>query len=219
MFKTPFSLLPVATLLAACLGGCATTAPAHDVYGVGNDKPSDIYKSWYLYRELADNNTVAGQISLADLSLRKNDGFRSAYYWYRRAVLDGNGVAAANLWYLYTEGHKGPGEDPEAVTFYHLAAQSDQGRRQLLALETKAAIDTERHYPKTTTEAQGTVIVEFDRGDDGKATDVKMYRSSGNAEIDQAAIEAVQNATLPDVPPGLAEQRHFIISVRFDSAQ
>jgi TonB family protein len=208
------AFLPFLALGAACLAGCATTAPSHDVYGLGSDKPSDIYKSWYLYRQLADNNTVAGEISLADLSLRKSDGYRTAYYWYRRAVLDGNAIAAANLWYLYTSNHSGPGEDPEAVTFYHLAAQSDEGRRQLLALETKAAIDSERHYPKAAAEEQGTVIVEFNRGEDGKASDVKVYRSSGNADIDNAAIEAVQNATLPDIPPGLTDVHHFIISVK-----
>ena len=211
-----FALLLIPALGLASLGGCASATPPHDVYAAGDERPSDIYKSWYLYQELTDNNTVAGQISLADLSLRGKDGYRSAYYWYRRAVLDGNAIAAANLWYLYTDGHKGPGEAPEAVTFYHLAAQSEEGRRQLLALETKVAIDTERHFPKTATEAQGTVVVEFNRGDGGKATDVKVYRSSGSTEIDNAAVEAVENASLPDLPPGLADVHHFVISVKIN---
>jgi len=43
---------------------------------------------------------------------------------------------------------------------------------------------------------------------------VKLYRSSGNAELDDAAIEAVKDADLPAVPEGLENPRHFIISVR-----
>ena len=45
---------------------------------------------------------------------------------------------------------------------------------------------------------------------------MKLYRSSGNAELDDAAIEAVKDADLPAaVPEGLENPRHFVISVRF----
>jgi TonB family protein len=86
--------------------------------------------------------------------------------------------------------------------------------RQLFALQTKVAIDSQRHYA-----SPGVALVEFDLNDDGKATGVKVYRSSGNADLDNAAIAAVQNASLPTAPPSMSGVHHCIISVRFSSSQ
>ena len=204
------------------LSGCATATASHvaharpmsgDVYAVDGDAPADIYRTWHLYRELDGSASVEGELRLADLSQWRWDEYRSAYYWYRRAAAEGDGIAAANLWYMYETASDSPRDNQEAMGYYELAAASDEGMRQLFALETKLAIDGERHYPQTDA-GQGTALIEFDRGEGDKAMDVKVYRSSGNADLDNAAIAAVQSASLPVVPAALTGVRHFIISVK-----
>jgi TonB family protein len=207
------SLMGASALAALC--GCAATpshAPNADLYATDGGEPADIYHSWHLYKEMDGEGSVAGELRLADLTRWSRDGYRSAYYWYRKAAAEGDGVAAANLWYMYTTAPAGTRSESVAMGYYQLASESEAGARQLLALQTKAAIDSARPHA-----GPGTVLVEFDRGDGGKAEDVKVYCSSGQADLDQAAIEAVQNASLPSLPPNMSGLRHFVISVRFDA--
>lgn len=205
------SLIGASALAALC--GCAA-APSRasyaDLYAADGGEPADIYRSWHLYKEMDGEGSVSGELRLADLTRRSHDGYHSAYYWYRKAAAEGDGVAAANLWYMYTTAPAGTRSESVAMGYYQLASETDAGARQLFALQTKAAIDSQRHFDRP-----GTALVEFDLGDDGKVAGVKIYRTSGNTDLDDAAIAAVQNATLPDVPPALAGARHFIISVRF----
>jgi TonB family protein len=220
--RTHVALLLSALLaLSGCAGAMGPRGVEHpkpkagDVYAAGDESPTDIYRSWYLFNQLAGSASVEGELRLADLSQWRHDEYRSAYYWYRRAAAQGDGIAAANLWYLYTTHAASGSDNPEAAGYYELATDSDAGQRQLYALKTKMAIDSRREYPSAAGGEQGTAIVEFDRADDGKVTDVKLYRSSGSQELDSAAIAAVQNADLPAIPAALDGFRHFIISVRF----
>lgn len=217
------SAILLTTLLA--LAGCAESMPSRDaeharpkgadLYAAGDESPADIYRSWYLFKQLSGSASVEGELRLADLSRRRHDEYRSAYYWYRRAAAQGDSIAAADLWYMYATRSGSAADDQEAMGYYELATDSDAGQRQLFALKTKMAIDSQRQYPPAAAGEQGIAMVEFTRTDAGKATDVKVYRSSGNQELDAAAIEAVKDADLPAVPEGLENPRHFIISVQF----
>lgn len=201
---------------ALALAGCASMSPhdaVGDVYAADGDSPADIYRSWALFNELAHYGSVEGELRIADLQRRDRDEYRSAYYWYRRAAAAGSSVAAANLWYMYETRSESPGDNALAMGYYQLAADSDAGQRQLFALETKLAIDSERHHPAGAVR-QGTAIIEFERDAGGKASEVKVYRTSGDADLDAAAVAAVQAAALPAIPAGLAGLHHFIISVR-----
>ncbi|MFI4920056.1 MAG: TonB family protein [Gammaproteobacteria bacterium] len=223
-YRKSVSLI-TAVLGLSALAGCAGSMPSHasglehakpkagDVYASGDETPADIYRAWHLYKELDGSASVEGELRLADLSKWKLDVYRSAYYWYRRAAAGGDGVAAANLWYMYETASDSARDNQEAMGYYEMAVASDEGLRQLFALETKLAIDGERHYPQATA-GQGTALIEFERADGDKATDVKVYRSSGNTDLDNAAIAAVQNASLPAVPAALTGLHHFIISVK-----
>ena len=213
----------LAALLAGIgLAGCAGTmqSAAHqgrsaqgDLYAADGGQPADIYRSWALFNELAHYGSVEGELRIADLYHWDRDEYRSAYYWYRKAAADGDPVAAANLWYMYETRSGRPEDNQEAMGYYQLAADSDAGQKQLFALETKLAIDSERHYPGAAS-GQGTAIIEFERSAEGKASEVRVYRSSGNADLDAAAVAAVQAASLPAIPSGLDGLHHFIISVR-----
>jgi TonB family protein len=206
-----------ALIALVALSGCAGTMQSRgaeaDLYAADGSSPADIYRSWYVYQRLTSNYSVAGQIALADLHYLKHDSYRSAYWWYRKAAADGDTIAAADLWYLYTSRSAGE-QHPEAMGYYQEATETDAGMRQLFALQAKAAIDSQRHF-----EGLGTALVEFDVDDEGKAAGVKVYRSSGNTDLDSAAIAAVQNASLPTLPPSMSGLRHFIISVRFSPSQ
>ena len=195
------------------LAACASAPKGADLYAADGETPSDIYRSWQLYNELQDDGSVEGELRLADLNRWQRDQYRSAYYWYTKAASEGYGIAAANLWYMYETRSDKAADNQQAMTFYGIAAQSDAGQRQLYALETKVAVDSQRHYPEAATQ-RGVTLVEFDRGEDAKAKNVKVYRSSGDAALDAAAVTAVQDAELPAAPEVLKELHHVVISVR-----
>lgn len=195
------------------LAACASAPKNADLYAADGEAPTDIYRSWQLYNEMQGDGSVEGELRLADLTRWQRDEYRSAYYWYKKAALEGDAVAAANLWYMYETRSEQAADNQQAMSFYQLAAQSDAGQRQLYALETKVAVDSQRHYPEAAKQP-GVTLVEFDRGQDGKAENVKVYRTSGDATLDAAAVEAVQSAELPAVPEGLRDLHHFVISVK-----
>lgn len=212
---TTISAAALAALMS--MSAYAADMPGHgsgDLYAADGATPGDIYRSWYLYQEMADDASVSGELRLADLRRWGREDYRSAYYWYTRAAYEGDGVAAANLWYMYTVRSDRSADNQKALGFYEIAKASDAGLRQLLALETKVAVDDARRYPEGLSGGErGTALVEFERDASGKATDVKVYRSSGSPELDGAAIAAVQAAELPVLPPALLGLHHFIISV------
>lgn len=206
-----------ALLALFSLGAYAADMPmprSDALYAADGETPGDIYRSWQLYQQMADEGSVAGELRLADLYRWQSEAYRSAYYWYTKAAYEGDGVAAANLWYMYTVRSDRSADNQKALGFYEIAKTSDTGQRQLLALETKVAVDDARHYPEGLSGGQrGTALIEFERDASGKATEVRVYRSSGSPELDGAAVAAVQAADLPVLPPALAGVHHFIISV------
>jgi len=203
----------IACMALISMSACATDM-GRDLYAAGDATPGDIYRTWFLYQQMADGGSVAGELRLADLGRWQHERYRSAYYWYTRAAYEGDGVAAANLWYMYTVRSERSADNRKALGFYEIAKQSDAGLRQLLALETKLAVDGARRYPQELRGGQrGTALVEFERDAAGQAADVKIYRSSGSPELDGAAVAAVQAADLPTLPAGLSRLHHFIISV------
>lgn len=198
--------LGLGCLLALGIG--AAEVP-RDSYAAGGGTPADIYRAWDLFREVSGSASVAGELRLADLSRWNQDSYRSAFYWCKRAAALGSGLAAADLWYMYATGHGSVQDREQAASFRDTAMLSAEGERQVFVLQMKLAIDRERHYV-----GSGTALVEFEHTDGGKATDVKLYGGSGDADLDAAALQAVQDADLPPVPDGFT-QHHFVMSVSF----
>src|SRR5579863_5275182 len=124
------TLLGAFALTAFC--GCAA-APAKssyaDLYATDGGEPADIYRSWHLYKEMDGEGSVAGELRLADLTRWNRDGYHSTYYWYRKAAAEGDGIAAANLWYMYTTAPAGTRSESVAMGYYQLASESDAGAR------------------------------------------------------------------------------------------
>lgn len=202
--------LGISLLLAPGIGSAQTP---RDTYAADGGMPGDIYRTWYLFREVSGSASVGGELRLADLTRWSRDGYRSAFYWYRRAAAMGNGIAAADLWYMYATGHGSVQDREQAASFRDAAMLSGEGEQQVFALQMKMAIDRERHYA-----GAGTALVEFEHAGVAKATDVKLYRGSGDGDLDTAALQAVRDADLPPVPEGLA-QHHFVISVSFGAGE
>ena len=125
-------------VLAGCAGSMQTAhqsrAAQGDLYAADGEQPADIYRSWYLFNELAGYGSVEGELRIADLKRWDQDEYRSAYYWYRKAAAGGDGIAAANLWYLYETRSESPGDNQQAMGYYQEAAGSDAGLRQLRIL-------------------------------------------------------------------------------------
>ena len=80
----------------------------------------------------------------------------------------------------------------------------------------KRAIDAAKVYPKEPLlrGVTGTATVSFDYVG-GVVSDVRVDRSSGDRRLDEAAMQAVQNAAMPPKPAELAGTGHFVILVDF----
>lgn len=80
----------------------------------------------------------------------------------------------------------------------------------------KRAIDSAKVYPKEPLikGVTGTATVSFDYVG-GVVSNIRVDHSSGDRRLDEAAMQAVQNATLPPKPAELAGTGHFVILVDF----
>ena len=79
----------------------------------------------------------------------------------------------------------------------------------------RARIERHKRYPSGT-RASGTAHLVLDVAADGRLVAVGMRRSSGDAQLDAAAVKAVRRARLPAAPDRLPGQRHrFNLPVAF----
>ena len=80
-------------------------------------------------------------------------------------------------------------------------------------------LDRRLVYPQTSPPweiAEGTVLVRFACGDDGKPAAVKLFRCSGNRKIDQAALNAVSRMnTMHPMPARIAHNVGFQANIIF----
>ncbi|QBY01860.1 TonB family protein [Rhodophyticola sp. CCM32] len=116
----------------------------------------------------------------------------------RTAAGQGNGAA------------RGASETAPVATLSSAARQSLMAR---WGAQINARI--ERRKPRVT--GQGVVTLQLRIGRDGRLQHVAVARSSGNAQIDQAGLRAVQRAGhFPAAPEGLSEPSYrFDLPIRF----
>ncbi|SDK27684.1 TonB family protein [Aliiruegeria lutimaris] len=81
----------------------------------------------------------------------------------------------------------------------------------------RARIARNKRYPTAAGRAAGTATVALSVGRDGRLQSVRIARSSGNAILDAAALDAVRRAApFAPAPRGLADQRYsFTVPLRF----
>ena len=79
------------------------------------------------------------------------------------------------------------------------------------------AINSQKLYPRVSLlkAETGEVVVSFDYVN-GAVSNIRVERSSGSHELDQAAIDAVKKAALPMKPAELARLTHFEFTLLFD---
>lgn len=98
-------------------------------------------------------------------------------------------------------------------------ARTNNAQSPLVAyqLEMRQAIDKEKRYPYGALDARkfGKVTIGFDDKGDGKADNFEIIKSSGDANLDHAALMAVYFAKLPPKPPELKAITHFIVEINF----
>jgi periplasmic protein TonB len=79
------------------------------------------------------------------------------------------------------------------------------------------AINAQKVYPKLQLiqGVTGEAVISFDYVD-GVVSDIRVDKSSGSHELDQAAMQAVQRAVLPPKPAELSGLDHFVFTLAFD---
>ena len=69
------------------------------------------------------------------------------------------------------------------------------------------AIERKKFYPSGT-RAQGRVILNLIVHSDGRLVKTEIFKSSGTALLDNAALTAVKRANFPEAPEGLIEDKY-----------
>ena len=70
-----------------------------------------------------------------------------------------------------------------------------------------SAIERQKFYPSGT-RAQGRVILNLIVHSDGRLVKTEIFKSSGTALLDNAALTAVKRANFPEAPEGLIEDKY-----------
>lgn len=98
------------------------------------------------------------------------------------------------------------------------ASLSNSQRQSLLAqwgASIRNGVERRKRYPAGTN-ASGTVILRIAVARDGRLAGVSVIKTSGDGELDQAAVRAVRKASYPAAPKGLSEpQYRFNLPVAF----
>lgn len=102
----------------------------------------------------------------------------------------------------------------EAAT---LSKAKEQDLRARWGATIRARIEARKRYPAAAGRAQGRVTVALSVARTGALGGVSVARSSGNAALDQAALEAVRRAgRFPAAPAGLARASYdFSLTIQF----
>lgn len=191
------------------------------IYELGVHTQADDAEAKKFYESAAKDGDLSGELSLAHLLLFNYRDYATAVLWYKKADTQGSPSADAMLWYIYEKGLYGLHDDQQAGYYFDKAAKSRQGLFTAFGLTMADAIQKQKYYPKSAVLAshQGIVYVGFDYSGGGKATNVKVERSSGFADIDEAAMTAVKDATLPDITDAMKEVvkdvKHYVYPLSF----
>lgn len=95
-------------------------------------------------------------------------------------------------------------------------------QNQKFAARLAAHIASFKHYPAAgkTPQPSGTVILRFTLARDGSINDMRIFKSSGHPDLDNAAIETLKRAQpLPPLPATMTAPAVFALPFRFVTGQ
>ncbi|KEP68317.1 energy transducer TonB [Thioclava dalianensis] len=98
-----------------------------------------------------------------------------------------------------------------------LSKGQEQNLRAQWGASIRARIEARKRYPSAAGRARGSVTVQLTVTRSGQLAGVSVAGSSGNAALDQAALQAVQRAQrFAAAPAGLTQARYsFALTIRF----
>lgn len=100
----------------------------------------------------------------------------------------------------------------------NVATLSQAARQSLISkwgASIRNGVERRKRYPNGT-RASGTAIVRLSISPQGRLLSAKLAKSSGDAKLDRAAVEAVQRARIPKAPKGLTSASYsFNLPIAF----
>lgn len=191
------------------------------IYELGLHTQADDAEARKFYDLAANDGDLGAELYLAHLLMYNYGDYASAILWYQKADAQGSPDADAMLWYIYEKGLYGMHNDQKAGYYFDKASRSQRGLFTAFGLTMMDAIEKQKYYPKSAVLAshRGIVYVGFDYTGGGKATNVMVARSSGFADLDTAAMNAVKDAALPEITDGLRDivkgTTHYVFPFSF----
>ncbi|MGE5624747.1 MAG: TonB family protein [Bacillota bacterium] len=188
-----------------------------DLYRYGTGVVPNMEAALGFYQLAAQKGDLTGEVDYADMLLWNFSRYSDAAAEYKLAADQGSPEAYAALSYLYARGLGVPKDPDEAARYSALSSETPTGQTRSFMLDMKLAIDKKKVYPKRAVLSgdTGLATVSFDYDGQNGAKNVKIERSSGSKDIDQAAVNAVVNADLPPLPSALKDAHHFVVAIMF----
>ena len=110
-----------------------------------------------------------------------------------------------------------PAMEPVQAPQVPAQSQPPQGLINDFGARMRRAINEQKQYPKgpLLKGETGQTVVSFDYAE-GVVSNIRVDQPSGTQALDDAAVEAVEKATLPAKPAELANLTHFVVILTFD---
>ena len=189
------------------------------MYELGFGVTQDTKQAMYWYRKAADQGYVKGETWLGSLYQSSQHDYADALLWYRKAADRGDTEAESALGYMYKHGLGVPEDEAQADAWFQKAGGEAPLSLQDFITQIRATIDEHKTYPPEAVKARlgGKVTISFDYTGGGKATDIHVDLSSGDRLLDKAAIQAVEDSTLPLQPSVIIKMdtKHFVVDMLF----
>lgn len=191
-----------------------------ELYDTGTGGVShNLDKAWELYMELGIKGDAEAQRRLGNICFNVFADYPCALSWYQKSADLGDADGIKNLAYMNKYKFVTLEEKQQADEFYRTVQPITEAQKQSQGFKDamKKAIANPKNFSRAALSAQtvGTALVQFEYTGGGEATDVSIFRSSGNDFEDSAAVQAVEAATLPDRPSSMSKIHHFVVALDF----
>lgn len=201
------------------------------MYYTGSGVPKDVTAARHWYEKAALDGDTHSARNLGNSYLLPDEGppdYSQAYKWFALAAGRGDAYSGLELSILYEHG-LGVARDTEAAQHWikeyigqvhdallHINRRHAGGDLAALRVAVDQAVWQTAHYSPDVQRILGGKLTMTFRIQDGRAADVAVAESSGDANADAVAVGVLEKALLPPVPESLSDVKQFKTTFNYD---
>lgn len=199
-------------------------------FGLGVTKDEAQARHWYEKAALDGSDPAAVDLGYDNMAPESSTpDYAQAMKWFTLAANRGYWFAYVELSIIYEHG-LGVAKDHDAalqcldqfvakenapgLIIHNEYSGSEENIGGFMVAVQNSLLQAAWHSPEMKKFQSGVVILSF-HYQDGLASDVSVAKSSGTSAADAAAMDVLQKALLPPVPPSLSHMKSFSIGMSF----